>query len=72
MIEQVVVKIVESLTKPESLVLLAWVLYLVNDVRHKDETIKEMLVVDRERNSVLSELTTLIKSLLYSSKGGAL
>lgn len=67
--EQLIGKIIDSLTKPESLILLAWVLYLVNQIKNKDIQIQEMVDVDRDRNTILTELTTLIKSLLYATKG---
>lgn len=68
--EQLLTKLIDSITKPESLILLSWVLYLITQIKNKDIIIKDLMEVDRERSSILSELTTLVKSLLFSSKGG--
>jgi hypothetical protein len=69
--ETLIAKILDSIARPESFILLAWVLYLISQIKNKDIIIKDFLEIDRDRVTVLSELTTLIKSILFSSKGGA-
>lgn len=61
-------KLVEVLTDPIQLVLLAWLGYIIKELWTKQQIIDKLLKVQEERGIVLTKITVMLEAMFNDSR----
>jgi hypothetical protein len=70
MLEQLITKLISSLTEPSQLILLLWIVYLIRDKIGMQNINTKLLEAQQDRGVTLTKIIVMIESLLRSKEGG--